>query len=376
MVEDVPATSLRSLPQHSYTILRRSTGDHGDSVRREAFALLGTRYRSDIPPAPDDAFPADHQGDASGVLRHVPTEYPGLTGAAEVFVDDEGAVLTVRRYGCNGRGTQYGLPMTPERAELVDRMHQEFAASTTAYANLGAGPEAAARLSPGVWSPLALRNLLPLMRVADAEDANVLTSRSPDVWRGEGWDVDPTPHSHTGLREANPQRAWRASEAAALAAAGISADRAYELRDLGFGTVQSAVSEHARRPTEAARTAHELIRASQTPVPNEVGTALAAARRHVPEVVDTWRHEYRRSCGPEGWGLWAKLTHHTFVLAEGRTSTLWDVANGWWAIGEEGEEAQTSCVVVDEHEARGLWRSMCGELRELADRLRRETCGG
>ncbi|WP_449338902.1 hypothetical protein [Streptomyces chartreusis] len=374
LVEDVPTTSLASLPPHSYTTLRSRTSDPGDSIRREAFTLLGTRYRSDIPPVPGDASPADPQREASRVLRHVPTEYPGLTGAAEVFVDHEGAVLTIRRYGCNGRGTQYDLPMTAERAELVDRMHQEFAASTTAYASLGAGPEAASQLSLTAWSPLALRSLLPLMRVVDADDATALTLRSPDLWRSEGWEVAPSPNSHTDLRDADPERAWRAAEAAALATAGISASRAYELRDLGFSTVQSAISEHALRPTDAARTAHELIHASETPVPKEVGTALSAAQRHEPEVADTWQHEYRRSCGPEGWGLWAKLTRHTFTLGDGRTSTLWDVANGWWAISEEGEEAQTCCIVVDEHAARRLWQSTCTELQKLAAQLQRDTC--
>ncbi|MEV0185938.1 hypothetical protein AB0I54_42780 [Streptomyces sp. NPDC050625] len=375
LVEDVPTTSLDSLPPHSYTILRSRTSDPGDSIRREAFTLLGTRYRSDIPPVPDDALPADPQREASRVLSHVPTEYPGLTGAAEVFIDHEGGVLAIRRYGCNGRGTQYDLPVTTERAELVNRMHQEFAASTTAYASVGAGPEAASQLNLTSWTPLALRSLLPLMRVVDAEDATVLTLRSPESWRREGWEVDPSPNTHVALRDANPERVWRASEAAALAVAGISASRAYELRDSGFSTVQAAISEHSLRPTEAARTAHELIRASEIPVPKEVSAALAAAQRHVPEVADAWQHEYRRSCGPDGWGLWAKLTCHTFTLGDGQTSTLWDVTNAWWAISDEGEEAQSCCVVVGEDEARKLWRSTCRELQELADGLQQvDTC--
>ncbi|MEU3983362.1 hypothetical protein AB0F77_25285 [Streptomyces sp. NPDC026672] len=372
LVEDVPRTSLDALPADACTVVRTSDDDPADALRRQAFALLGTRYHSDVPPAPDDAVPPEPGGEDSPGPRQVPTDYPGLSGASEVFVDDRRSTVTVRRFGHDGRGTEYTLPLTRERAGLIDRMVEEYEHSVTAYASVGADQDAARALRSTSWTPAALRLLLPVMRVEDAADAARLTARSPQEWSRDGWDLHAPNSVHVLLQNADPQRSWRASEAAALAAAGISADRARELRTAGLRSVETAVAAHARRPTAAARLARELVRSSQTPVPDEIGARLARAREHTAQEIDSWRHDHRKSCGPEGWGVWVSLTRHSFGLRDGSVCVLWDVTNGWWAISDEGEEGQSCCLFTDEAQARDSWRSTLAALQEYERQLLQE----
>ncbi|MFJ4515393.1 hypothetical protein [Streptomyces sp. NPDC088816] len=372
LIEDIPRTSLDSLPADSYSIVRSGDSDPADALRRQAFALLGTRYHGDIPPAPDDAVPAEPGWENSQAFRHVATDYPGLSSAAEVFVDAQRSTLIVRRFGYDGRGTEYALSLTRERADVVDHMAEEYGHSLTAYASVGAGQDAARALLSTSWTPAALRRLLLVLRVEDANDAAHLTVRTPEEWLRDGWDLRATDDPQVLLQNADPRQSWRASEAAALAAAGIPADRARELRSTGCRSVEAAVAAHARRPTAAARQARELVESSQTPVPEEISARLAEALEHQVREVETWRRDHRRSCGPEGWGVWASLTHHTFGLRDGSVRSLWDVANGWWAISDEGEEGQSRCLFTDEHRARDSWQSTLSALQEYEQQMLRE----
>ncbi|MFD4955617.1 hypothetical protein [Streptomyces sp. NPDC058451] len=375
LIEDIPRTSLDSLPADSFSVVRSGDSDPADALRRQAFALLGTRYHSDIPPAPDDAFPPEPGWENSRGFEHLATEYPGLSSAAEVFMDEQRSTLIVRRFGYDGRGTEYALSLTRERADLVDRMVEEYGHSLTAYASVGAGQDAARSLLSTPWTPAALRRLLPVLHVEDADDAAHLTVRSAEEWLRDGWDLRTPNNAHALLQNADPRQSWRASEAAALAAAGISADRAHELRSAGCRSVETAVAAHARRPTAAARQARELVESSQTPVPDEISTQLAQAQEHQAREVETWRRDHRRSCGPEGWGVWASLTHHTFSLRDGTVRSLWDVTNGWWAISDEGEEGQSCCLFTDEHGAGDSWRSTLSALQEYEQELLQEHHG-
>jgi hypothetical protein len=289
LVADLPHTSARALPPSSYTTVRRSGADPADALRREAFVLLGTRYHGDIPPAPEDASPVEFSWRDSRSHQPVPTEYPGFADNAEVFLDESRVVLVVRRFGFDGHGTEYGLPATAARLDLVVRMRRAYLHSAAAYASVGAGPAAAGALADTPWTPAVLRRLLPVMSVRTAADAACLTGRSPEQWRAGGWPLDTADGAGTTFQNAEPRHSWRASQAAALAAAGISAERAYELRSAGATSVQDAVHAHAVRPTAAARKAAELIGASEKPVPD---SAPRSSRR-------PWSTA-RRRCGPGG----------------------------------------------------------------------------
>ncbi|MBM9502958.1 hypothetical protein [Actinacidiphila acididurans] len=372
LVEDLPRTSVDALPRASYAMVRSSDADPADALRREAFVLLGTRYHSDVPPVPEDARPAESTWQDSRSHARVPTEYPGLADNAEVFLDEARATLLVRRFGFDGGGTEYALPLTRERSVLVDAMRREYLHSAAAYASVGADREAADTLRDTPWSPEALRRLLAVMSVATAADAARLIARSPDEWRRVGWPVDAAvDDAASTLRNAEPRQSWRVSQAAALASAGIAAERAYELRSAGFTSVQAAISADATRPTAAAGKAKALIEASETPVPASIAAALGTAREHSAEDARTWGQDHRKSCALEGWGLWVTLTRHTFTLRNGSVRTLWDVTNGWWAINDEseGEDGQSSCVFTDEDEALAAWRATRSELKAYEAQL-------
>ncbi|WP_327234063.1 hypothetical protein OG349_08650 [Streptomyces sp. NBC_01317] len=299
--------------------------------------------------------------------EHVPTEYPGWADYAEVFLDERQTRVVVRRYGFAGHGTQYVLPATADRLGLIRRMREEYLYSASAYASVGAGPGAAGILAGTPWSPVALRRLLPVMAVRTAADASCLISRSPERGRRQGWPVDTTDdcgqRPPRADRDAEPLNAWRASEAEVLGSAGITAERARELRFAGFTSVPAAISAHTTRPTAAARRAGELIGASETPVPAWIAAEVATARGHCPEEVRSWGRDHRESCSIEGWGVWVTLTRHGFELPGGDVRTLWNVTNGWWAISDEGDEGESCCVYTDVRQAMSVWRAARSELR-------------
>ncbi|MFF2521274.1 hypothetical protein [Streptomyces liangshanensis] len=380
LVEDLPRTSVDRLPSSWYSLARSSDDDPADTLRREAFLLLGTRYHSDIPPAPRDARSADFTGQDRRGHEHVPTEYPGWADSAEVFLDEREAAIVVRRFGSAGHGTQYVLPATAGRLDLIRRMREEYLYSASAYASVGADPGAAATLAGTPWNPVALRRLLPVMAVRTAVDAACLISGTPDSWRRQGWPVDAADDSGPGrdvpsggaARDAEPENAWRAGQAEALAAAGITAERAYELRSAGFLSVRAAISADATRPTAAARDAEELVGTSETPVPAKVAAELARARAHDAEETRSWGRDHHESCSIEGWGVWVTLTRHRFVLPSGDVRTVWDVTNGWWAISDEGDEGRSRCLFTDVRQAMSAWRTTRAELQAYEARFLEE----
>ncbi|WP_265565426.1 hypothetical protein [Streptomyces hygroscopicus] len=368
IVKDLPRPSLRGLPAASYIDISSSNDDPADALRRASFSLLGTRYHSDIPLAPGDAIPVDSSWQESGKYESVPTEYPGLAAMDEVFLDEDKVTLVVRRFGFNGHGSEYALPVTAERSLLVGEMRQEYLYSAAAYESVGADAGAAEILLTTPWNPLTLRDLLPVMSVRTADDAVCLLDRTPDQWQDDGWDLVSTTHT-PALRNAEPHQSWRASEAVVLAAAGITSSRSYELRSAGFSSVEAAVAAHRERPTAAAIHARDLAAASEIPVPAQVGVELVTAQEYAAEELSAWRHDHRHSCGPEGWGLWAKLTRHTFTLRSGDIRVLWEVSNGWWAISEEGDAGQVCIVYTEEGEAQDSWKATQAALQEYKEQL-------
>ncbi|MGW9032856.1 hypothetical protein ACWGQ5_54880 [Streptomyces sp. NPDC055722] len=369
IVKDLPRPSLSALATASYIALGSSKDNPADALRQASFSLLGTRYHSDIPPAPEDASPVASSWQESRKYESLPTEYPGFTATDEVFLNEDDGTLVVRRFGFNGYGSDYALPLTAERSLLVGKMRQEYLCSIAAYESVGTDAKAAEALLAAAWHPQELRGILPVMSVRTAGDAAYLLGRTLKQWQDDGWDLVGASDMQAALRNAEPNQSWRASEAAALAAEGITAERSYELRSAGFSSVQAAVVAHRVRPTAAAIRARDLAAASEVPLPAQVSAELATAEEHTAEELSAWRYDHRHSCGPEGWGLWVTLTRHTFALRNGDIRVLWEVANGWWAISDEGDAGQACAVYADEGEAQDSWRATQSELQQYKEQL-------
>ncbi|MEU6587626.1 hypothetical protein ABZ923_00005 [Streptomyces sp. NPDC046881] len=145
---------------------------------------------------------------------------------------------------------------------------------------------------------------------------------------------------------ADPARCWTAAEAARLADAGIGAARAYELRADGESvrTVEELIAQDAVAVTEASREALELLADATETVPDDLAEALPRARTHTTVALDEWTDDHRSPFGPQGSGVWVRLTRHDFGLADGSTRSLWEVSDGWWDYGADADAGETTTL--------------------------------
>lgn len=123
-------------------------------------------------------------------------------------------------------------PLTEQRRALIDQLTAEYGHSTAAYVRAGIDPDHAAELVPvlreaGVTADRLARQRMSVTTVADVA---ALTSRTPDQWERAGWGRYAP---YTGLT---------AADAARLADAGITADRACLLREAGFRTAETMLT--------------------------------------------------------------------------------------------------------------------------------------
>jgi hypothetical protein len=374
-VRDVPRTSLQGQPDDGYDIVASSNEDPHDQLRRAGHRLLGMRYRHDIPPAPADASEGRlplMARDWPATLRRVPADYPDGNGQWDLAVDPAAGLVYVHRSTIGGFFSEYALPLTEERAAVIDAYDQAFSRSPAAYAVAGANAGAAAALAGTSFTPQRLYDLLCIVRVRDAADAAALTGRSGDQWSAAGWTMagfgmaKPVPQPFH--EPADPSKCWRATEAAQLADAGITAYRAYELRTDGdrVRTVGDVIAQDRAVPNEAGRTAIDLLANAAEPVPEALTAELGRARTHTTEQLKKWSDDHRSPFGPQGWGVWVELARHDFTLGDGTTKSLWAVADGWWDFGEDGDGGDTVETYLSDPAARAAWRQACDAHRATA----------
>ncbi|WP_030237432.1 hypothetical protein [Streptomyces sp. NRRL S-350] len=356
-VHDVPLTCLDGQNKDAYAVVATSDEDPHDALRRDAHRLLGLRYRTDIPPFPADASEGRVPGffkDWPPTLRRVPTDYPRQRAEHDLAVDPQAGTVYVRR-SAGGYFTEYVVPLTDERAALIERVEDAFTRSAAAYAEVGADAEAAARLTGTEYTPARLHPLLHTMAVRTGADARALTARTPQQWADAGWDLNShsQPAGQPMHGEYEHQRCWSATEAAAFADAGITAHRAYELRKDGerIRTVAEAVAQDTLTPTAVGRHAVDLLAWAEQPVPEELRTALATARTEQTRALKEWEDNHY------SWGVSVTLAQHDFTLLDGTVRTLWTVSDGWWSRGEDADAGERTATHLAEAAARSAWRT-------------------
>ncbi|MEV6404057.1 hypothetical protein AB0M58_14070 [Streptomyces bobili] len=369
-VREVPRTSLRGQPADAYTIVASSHDDPNDHLRHAGHQLLGMRYWHDIPPAPADAFAGrvpTMPSDRPATLRYVPTDYPHGGIGDQLAVDPAAGIVYVHRSTMGGYFSEYALPLTDDRAAVIDAYEEAFSRSAAAYAVAGADPQAAARLSGTPFTPQRLYRLLEMMTVADADDAAALTGRTEEEWSTAGWSLGgmtkPVHQPHHEL--ADPAKCWRVTEAAQLAEAGIGAYRAYELRtdDGCVRTVAEVIAQDLAVPNEAGRTAIDLLEKAAETVPEALAVELPTARTHTSVEVEKWSNDHRSPFGPQGSGVSADLTRHDFTLRGGETRSLWAVGEGWWDYGIDADAGHEAKTYMSDRTARAAWREVRDKLR-------------
>ncbi|MEU0938989.1 hypothetical protein [Embleya sp. NPDC005971] len=355
-VRDVPRPSLAGHSTDAYTTVADTDDDPLDALRREGHRVFGLRHHHDIPPAPDDASPGRPPRMANewpATMRVVPTDYPCRDVQQELVVDPAAGLVYVYRSVRGGFHTCYVVPLTPERAAVIDAYDEAFERSPVAYATVGADAEAAALLARGGYTPQRVHDVRALFAIDDADDARALLARSKDEWGAAGWEMH---------RAVNPATAplWRATDAQALADAGIGAHRAYELRTGEDGhprDVVDAIATHASTPNAAGRAAVALLKG----IPNvdELRERLSMARTHTVERREEWTFEpmdLGALMGISRSGMSVGMDEHRFTMADRSTASLWTVVDHWWAYDGEGDAGGTETVHLTEPEARTAWR--------------------
>jgi hypothetical protein len=371
-VREVPRPSLRDQPADAYTIVASSHDDPNDQLRHAGHQLLGMRYRHDIPPAPADAVVGrvpPMPTDWPATLRRVPTDYPHGEIGDQLAVDPAAGVIYVHRSTVGGYFSEYALPLTDDRARVIDAYEEAFGRSAAAYAVAGANPQAAAQLSGTAFSPQRLYRLLEVMTVADAADAAALTGWTEKEWSTAGWSLGgmTKPVYQPHHEPADPAKCWRATEAAQFAVAGIGAYRAYELRTDDDGrvrTVAEVIAQDLAVPNEAGRTAIELLAKAAEPVPEPLAAELLTARTHTSVEVEKWSDDKRSPFGLQGSGVSADLTRHDFTLRDGATRSLWAAGEGWWDYGVDADAGHDAATYLSERTARATWRETRDKLRK------------
>lgn len=366
-VHDVPRTSLQELDADAYEITATSFDDPHDALRREAHRLLGMRYRSDIPPAPQDATDGRpptlvHEWPAS--MHQLATDYPHGTQPGERLVVDTTAQLVyVRRTGMVGL-SEYALPLTSERLAVIDELEKVFGQSDAAYACAGANAATAAILRGTEFTPHRLYHMLRLMVVRDAEDAAALVGRSEEAWAESGWSLRyAQPVYQDDYKGADPSKCLRASEAAQFAEAGINAARAYESSTEKLAgtrtrhrSVAEAIAYDLTVPNDSGQLAISLL-LDIPGVPAALAAELRLARRHTSTEVTKWEHRVPSLWGMSS-GMAVTLDRLDFTLADGSVRHLWTVTDAeWGSNGEDADAWNTVSAFLDEKEARGHYRS-------------------
>ncbi|MGW4528880.1 hypothetical protein [Amycolatopsis sp. NPDC004378] len=233
--------------------------------------------------------------------------------ADELLVDEPGGwVWTVVHNGMDGDDFSVNNipghvaarhPLTDERRRLVADLRAEFG-SLEEWDRAGIPREAAQILVRSGAELHDVTDYRTAVSITDAEDADAYLARTPRQWADAGW-------------EWPKGRRWPAAEAARLAEAGISHERAEQLRAAGFATVAEVL---AAAPPQLPATAGRFVlsncgvgpRVQVTDDPEEARQHLArdpqtwANWEHVPDV--TVVHAAKSAAmdgGHRGWQLWS-----------------------------------------------------------------------
>ncbi|MEV0649944.1 hypothetical protein AB0I28_32275 [Phytomonospora sp. NPDC050363] len=327
LIERIPRAALAAIPAESVTVTRSWSDDPDDPLRREAHRLLGAMYLRDIPPAPADAFAGHVTFPEKEGYRSVPITDPSRRSAGgRLYVSVEHGRIEVSRTGHGGHVSGYMVPLTPERAELIERLDARYGWSDTAYAVTGADGQAAAVLRAAGITAQAAHDIQTVMAVLTGADAEAYLARTVEAWGQAGWRRHMSAivqDSYAGQHD--PTRCFTASQAAALADAGISGGRAYELRvgdEAAARTVQDIIDADRCLPNDAGRHAAGVAeRAKADPA------RYRMARTHTETTVSKVQSRYRNEA--------VELLRHDYAFADGSTATLWEVVEVWWEPMED-----------------------------------------
>ncbi|MGV9679089.1 hypothetical protein ACWDSJ_27725 [Nocardia sp. NPDC003482] len=273
-------------------------------------AELRQRLRTLVHQAPDREPAADGDPAARRALElaPVPTGDLGPDGLPAVhadilYLDPDASTLWLSTPDVDGGARLLSrMPSTPDRRALVDELRREY--DPEHWARQGVTADAAAVLIAAGWS--ATRPLVPvrIFRLADADDARALLTRTPTAWDAAGWHVPFPPI---------PATRFAPADAARLADAALTYRHAHALTQSGHRDIDA------------------LLAATPPPVPDAATRILIQPRRpgidrgwlitDDPAAARAWLDQR-----PEHWDATVVADHARIVHAE-----------PGWALTDTGE---------------------------------------
>lgn len=367
LLHRIPAPALSLLPADAVVIRHRYTGTSDDALGRRTHHLLGAPYYSACPPPPRDQQPVEdwwrlnlkhtaeevHVNDCRLDRQAASTANP----ATSIYLLDSTIYL-------DRADDHYRLPLTGQRADLLEELRERYGRSTQAFAHVGVDAEAAEILAGSGITPRTVLGLAEVMSAATGADARALAGRTQEQWAAAGWSWGLKYVHQPYAGPTDLDLCWPAEDAASLADAGIGAARAYELRGLGHRDLAAVIAADGTEPTPAARSALAMLADSDDPGDADLAARLATARTEdEDEVLDSSRDEVYGLGGGRS-GNQVTLSRTRFALADGSDAELFTVANEWWDVGEDADAGGESTHYTTEAPARAEYARQSAELQE------------
>jgi hypothetical protein len=296
-------------PEAAAVLADEAVGVRRGELRQRLRTLLAWRY-----PTGNATYPAPGTLDEAAVLAlpEIPIRSESATLSASLYPDrlllDEPTDLlwTLVPNGADGddwsqsnvgRCIALSHPLTDARRRLVEDLRAEFA-SVEAWTQAGYSAEAAEHLIGAGWTLPRLREEMGAVAARTLPDAQAFTARSPQQWKAAGW----------SWRAANASFGnVPAAEAAQLADAGITAERAAALHHAGLTTTAAKL---AATPPQLPTTPGRFVLPGPPGwgawVTDDPAQAQEAIARQ-PAAWAGWRHDEGLTCVhvSTDWQLWS-----------------------------------------------------------------------